>query len=82
MLAFILASSLPQSLRHTRRLPVYVLAFVAIVAVSQEAIQMGAEQVRLGADEIFDFFVDLNGGILGMLLFTKTAKYRTRCDAR
>lgn len=30
---------------------------------------MVCEQVTLGADEIFDFLVDLNGGALGALVF-------------
>jgi hypothetical protein len=32
--------------------------------------------VSLGSDEIFDFFVDLNGGMLGMLLFLEISKHR------
>jgi hypothetical protein len=58
------------------RLLVCVLPGVAIVAGLQEAIQMICEHVALGGDEVFDFFVDLNGGFLGTMLFVWISRRR------
>ncbi|MFT7489914.1 MAG: hypothetical protein ACI9OU_002321 [Candidatus Promineifilaceae bacterium] len=52
-----------------RRLSASVMIGVALVAAAQESIQVSAEHLQLGADEVFDFFVDLNGGLLGLHLF-------------
>jgi VanZ family protein len=48
---------------------VRVLVIVLIVAIAQESFQMICESVPLGADEIFDMAVDLNGGLLGVGLY-------------
>lgn len=51
-----------------------MLPLVAVVAALQEAIQMTCEHVALGPDEIFDFCVDLNGALLGLVLFMWLAR--------
>lgn len=74
VLACLLSSFVPRSVCRTRQMFFCVLAGVAVIAAFQEAIQMISEQVRLGSDEIFDFFVDLNGGMLGTLLVLKASR--------
>ncbi|MBI3987763.1 MAG: hypothetical protein HY343_12630 [Lentisphaerae bacterium] len=69
VLACLIAAWLVPVVRSDRRLIAGVLAGVAVVAMLQEAIQMVCEHVRLGSDELFDFFVDVNGGLLGFLIF-------------
>ena len=61
---------------HTspRRLCAFVMIGVVLVAVAQEGIQVSAEQIRRGADEVFDIFVDLNGGLLGLMLYRANAR--------
>lgn len=71
VLAFILCSLLSRPARSATRLIIPVLLGIAVVAGLQEAIQMLCEHLVPGADEIFDFFVDLNGGLLGILLFLR-----------
>jgi FlaA1/EpsC-like NDP-sugar epimerase len=82
VLAYLLASFIPRSVCRTRQMFFCVLAGVAVIAASQEAIQMMSEQVHLGSDEIFDFFVDLNGGMLGALLFLKCSRHKSNTDRR
>lgn len=71
VLACLFAWLFCQSIRSPGRLVAIVLFAVAVVAALQETIQMIAEHVPLSSDELFDFFVDLNGGALGLLLFVK-----------
>jgi len=71
VLAWLIASFIPRSVCRTRQIFFYVLSGIALIAASQEAIQMISAQAHFGSDEIFDFFVDLNGGLLGTLLYRK-----------
>ena len=59
-----------------RRLCASVMIGVALVAVAQEGIQVSAEQIEVGKDEVFDVYVDLNGGLLGLLLYRTSARRR------
>ena len=79
VLACLIAGVLPQVLRRSRRVlfPVVLLG-IALLAGLQEAIQMASEQVPLGADEIFDFCVDMNGGLLGVALSSLTASRQSK----
>lgn len=73
VLGWFLCALFFRPMRSVGRLLFFVLLAVAMVAGLQEAIQMICERVTLGGDEIFDFFVDLNGGILGIMLFVQKA---------
>lgn len=74
VLAALLASWVPRPACRPSRLLWIVLILIAMVAVCQEAIQMAPEGITLGADEVFDLVVDLNGGLLGTLLFLKLSR--------
>lgn len=74
VLAWILASLLRKAHWSFGGMLVRVLPLIAVVAALQEAIQMICAHVVLGSDEIFDFCVDLNGGLLGLVLFTWLAR--------
>ena len=78
VLAGLLFSLLRRPGRSAGRVFVCALAVVAAVAVLQEAIQMTCEHVAFGSDEIFDFFVDLNGGLLGSMLFLLPSRRRMK----
>jgi len=70
VLGCLVASFLPHRLRRTGwTAAASVLLVILAVAVLQETIQMRSERIELGPDEIFDTIVDLNGGMLGVLLF-------------
>jgi len=77
VLGCLLCSLAARPIRSAGRLLVFALAGVAIVAVLQEALQMICEHVVFGGDEVFDFFVDLNGGFLGTLFFIRIARHET-----
>ncbi len=77
-LACIVASLIPAALRKARPRFFIVIAIIAVVAALQESIQMLSESVSLGSDEIFDFFVDLNGGTLGAMLYLSVARRRNK----
>ena len=82
VLACLLVSTLSATLRrHHWAAAVSAIVGVAVVAVLQEAIQMQCESVMLGPDEIFDVFVDLNGGALGVLLWLRFTGRRTKTAA-
>jgi Na+/glutamate symporter len=78
VLACLLASFLRRSGSSSGRVFAWTLAAVAAVAALQEAIQMVCGHVALGSDEMFDFFVDLNGGLLGTMLFAWRSRRRMR----
>lgn len=67
--AYLLASVFFQSVSSTKRLFFISLITVATVAVFQETIQMASQDIGFGFDEIFDFFVDSAGGIIGTGLY-------------
>jgi len=71
VLAWLIASFLPRSVCRSRQMFLYVLSGIALIAAAQEMIQMISAQANFGSDEIFDVFVDLNGGLLGTLLYRK-----------
>lgn len=81
VLAHLLASLLFRSESSSRQLAGSVLLTVAIVAVSQEAIQVISGGISFGGDEIFDFFVDLSGGAIGIWLHLRFHRDRGRAIA-
>ena len=74
VLGCLLCSLCFRPMRSPGRLLGFVLLCVAMVAGLQETIQMMCGHVALGGDEVFDVCVDLNGGLLGALLFTRIAR--------
>ncbi len=78
VLGCLLCSLAARSTLSAGRQFVLVLFGVAIVGVLQEAIQTRSEHVVLGRHEVFDLFVDLNGGLLGTLLFMRTARQKRK----
>jgi hypothetical protein len=74
VLAYLLASFARGATALSGRDLVCVVAGVAVVAGLQEVIQAASEQIPVGADEIFDFFVDMDGGMLGLLLFVRSSR--------
>ena len=77
VLAGLLVPILRVFMLSTGRMIACALATVAVVAVSQEGIQMLCEHIALGSDEIFDFFVDLNAGMLGIMTQIRVSRRRT-----
>ena len=82
VMACLLVSTLSALLRrHHWAIIASAIAGVTVIAILQEAIQMQCERVVLGSDEIFDIFVDLNGGALGVLLWLRFTRRRTKTVA-
>ncbi len=72
VLAWLVASFLRDRLRRRSiTAVVLVVASVLAVAICQEAIQVTCEQLAIGADEYFDLFVDVTGGLLGTVVYMK-----------
>ena len=71
VLAYLVASVFFRSVSSAKQLFIFVVITAALVAVLQEVIQMKSEDIGLGFDEIFDFFVDLSGALIGTGLYFK-----------
>lgn len=76
ILAYLIASLVPRRVSAWRVVPLALIA-VGIVAVVQETIQMACEQVPINIDTIFDWCVDINGGLLGAMIFLRLSRRLT-----
>ena len=81
MFLYAVLTALIMSLLFSERLStfqilLFALAGTALIAIFQEAFQMLSEGVALGADEFFDFFVDLSGGALGAMLYLLVSRQK------
>ena len=78
VLAYILASLFFRSASSAKHLIILLLMMVAVVAALQETIQMISGGITFGGDEIFDFFVDLSGGVIGIWLHFRFRRASTK----
>ena len=74
VLAFLVASVLTRAERTLGRAMFLALACTAVLGMSQEAIQVACEGLRPGINELFDWCVDVNGGLLGAMIFMRLAR--------
>lgn len=71
VMAALIVSLLSGTRLPTVKLLYFTLAGTAAVAIFQEAVQMLSESLTFGSDEVLDVFIDLTGGLLGVMLYLR-----------